>query len=110
MEIGDIGGFDPPTGWAAASGQRLCVPIGIDARGDPVRLGQVLINLVGNAIKFTKEGEIVVEVHPAREQPDDKDDVLLEFAVVDTGAGIPKDRLANIFDSFTQADASTTRR
>ncbi len=79
-------------------------------RGDPVRLGQVLINLVGNALKFTKEGEIVVEVRPAREQPAQADQVLLEFAVVDTGVGIPKDRLATIFESFTQADAGTTRQ
>ena len=79
-------------------------------RGDPVRLGQVLINLVGNAIKFTKKGEIVVEVRPAREQPRDADEVMLEFAVVDTGVGIPGERLKTIFESFTQADASTTRQ
>ncbi len=78
--------------------------------GDPVRLGQVLINLLGNALKFTEKGEVVVEVRPAREQPADDEHVMLEFAVVDTGVGIPKERLGSVFDSFSQADTSTTRK
>ena len=77
--------------------------------GDPVRLGQILINLVGNAIKFTSRGEILVSVRPLPAPGGDESLVLLEFAVKDTGGGIPPDRLDQIFDSFTQADSSTTR-
>ena len=80
-------------------------------RGDPVRLGQILNNLASNALKFTEQGEIVITVAPAHEQqPPDSDRVLLEFSVHDTGIGIEADRLAALFDSFTQADASITRR
>ena len=75
--------------------------------GDPGRLRQILINLLGNAIKFTSGGEMVLKVAPKEES--DKD-VVLEFSVTDTGIGIPKRRLDKIFDSFTQADGSTTRR
>jgi PAS domain S-box-containing protein len=75
--------------------------------GDPGRLRQILINLLGNAVKFTSGGEIVLKVAPKEES--DKD-VVLEFSVTDTGIGIPKRRLDKIFDSFTQADGSTTRR
>ena len=76
-------------------------------QGDPGRLRQVLINLVGNAVKFTEEGEITVLVRPEYE---DEDSVMLKFEVADTGIGIAHDRLGELFDSFTQADASTTRR
>ena len=74
--------------------------------GDPGRLGQVLINLLGNAVKFTKQGEIIVlvEVESAGGE-----EVLLHFSVSDTGIGIPADKKQIIFDSFTQADSSTTR-
>ncbi len=75
--------------------------------GDPSRLGQVIYNLVGNATKFTDEGEIVVDV--ICESRSDSE-VVLHFSVRDTGTGIPEDKLAAIFDAFTQADASTTRR
>ncbi|MCW5890813.1 MAG: response regulator [bacterium] len=75
--------------------------------GDPVRLGQVLVNLVGNAIKFTAAGEVVVSVRVAER---DADHVLLHFAVRDTGIGIAADRLEGVFEAFTQADGSTTRR
>ncbi len=75
--------------------------------GDVTRLRQVLINLVGNAIKFTDEGEIVVYLTHERVE----DDVLeLKFEVRDTGIGIPKDRLNALFEAFTQADESTTRK
>ncbi len=79
-------------------------------RGDPIRLGQVLINLVGNALKFTQKGEVVVDVRPAKDQPAEAGEIMLEFAVVDTGVGIPKDRLKAVFESFSQADTSTTRK
>jgi two-component system sensor histidine kinase/response regulator len=76
-------------------------------RGDPLRLGQVVVNLVGNAIKFTQHGEIVVTVESEEET---KDGLLLHFAVSDTGIGIPADKQAVIFNAFAQADGSTTRR
>src|SRR5262245_18833863 len=74
--------------------------------GDPGRLRQVIVNLVGNAIKFTHAGEVVVHVR-ARERQDDN--VVLEFSITDTGIGIPKDKQARMFEAFEQADTSTTR-
>jgi signal transduction histidine kinase/CheY-like chemotaxis protein len=75
--------------------------------GDPSRIRQVLINLLGNAIKFTERGEIVVRVEV--EESSEINDVL-RFSVIDTGIGIPADKLESIFEAFTQADNSTTRR
>ncbi|RLA94204.1 MAG: diguanylate cyclase, partial [Deltaproteobacteria bacterium] len=75
---------------------------------DSTRLRQVLINLIGNAIKFTEKGEIVVNVEKAKKK--EKGSVLLHFSVSDTGIGIPKERQEKIFESFTQADTSTTRK
>ncbi len=82
---------------------------GVPARltGDPGRLRQILLNLVGNATKFTERGEIAVVVVVEQEQPAEG---RLHFSVSDTGVGIPADRLATIFKSFSQADASTTRK
>jgi signal transduction histidine kinase/DNA-binding response OmpR family regulator len=74
--------------------------------GDPVRLRQVMINLVGNAIKFTHEGEVVVYVDL---QSRDDDEAVLHFCVADTGIGIPAEKIDLIFDAFEQADTSTTR-
>ena len=76
--------------------------------GDPVRLRQVLINLAGNAIKFTERGSITLD---ARRLPESEPGRChLEIAVRDTGIGIPEDKRAHIFEAFTQADSSTTRR
>ncbi|HEY7326840.1 MAG TPA: PAS domain S-box protein [Gemmataceae bacterium] len=83
--------------------------------GDPVRLRQILINLVGNAIKFTEGGEVIVDVAiapPFGSRPNEEDASVcaLHFQVRDTGIGIPKDKQTMIFDAFAQADGSTTRR
>ena len=75
--------------------------------GDPARLRQVLINLVGNAIKFTDRGEVIVRVGV---EPEAGEEVHLHVAVADTGVGIPANKLGAIFDPFTQADGSTTRK
>ena len=76
---------------------------------DPFRLRQVLMNLVGNAVKFTEAGEVLLRASLAEKQQKDGEVTLL-FEVHDTGIGIPQDKLARIFDAFEQADTSTTRR
>ncbi|MCQ1535925.1 PAS domain S-box protein [Methanosarcina sp. KYL-1] len=79
--------------------------------GDPIRLKQVLFNLIGNAIKFTEKGEVVLSVEPFEAGgPIDDEELILLFKVRDTGTGIPPKSLEQIFDSFTQADASVTRK
>jgi two-component system sensor histidine kinase/response regulator len=78
-----------------------------ELRGDPGRVRQILVNLVGNAIKFTHQGEIVIRA----EAIDETDrSAVIHFAVQDTGIGIPYERQGAIFDRFTQADGSTTRK
>ncbi|MEZ5366203.1 MAG: ATP-binding protein [Bryobacterales bacterium] len=76
-----------------------------ELRGDPGRLRQVLVNLVGNALKFTESGSVVVRVGPVRANQS-----LLRFEVIDTGIGISRNALPNLFRPFSQADSGTTRR
>jgi two-component system sensor histidine kinase/response regulator len=76
-------------------------------RGDPLRLGQVLTNLVGNAIKFTEQGSVVIRVASVRESTSH---VSMRFDVTDTGVGISQEAQSRIFDEFAQADGSTTRK
>ena len=75
--------------------------------GDPGRLRQIIVNLVGNAIKFTDQGEVVVEVN-AQTRMEHR--IILHFSVRDSGIGIPQEKQQTIFEAFTQADASTTRK
>ncbi|MCX6632259.1 MAG: ATP-binding protein [Candidatus Solibacter sp.] len=75
--------------------------------GDPTRMGQVLLNLAGNAVKFTEQGRVTIELSV---NPDIAGSLLLTFAVRDTGIGIAPDKLERIFESFSQADGSMARR
>jgi PAS domain S-box-containing protein len=87
------------------------VPPGIS--GDVTRLRQILVNLLGNAVKFTETGEIVLTVAPQGEMRGEREDsgvFWLHFAVRDTGLGIPRDRIDRLFQSFSQVDNSTTRK
>jgi PAS domain S-box-containing protein len=88
---------------------RIIAQTPVKLMGDPLRLRQILVNLAGNAIKFTEKGEVVIEVKPysghAHTQAGD-----LIFSVTDTGIGIPADKTESIFEQFTQVDASTTRQ
>ena len=97
----------------AASGKGLELACLVPARlptalvGDPARLRQILTNLIGNAVKFTEKGEVGVRIDAADA---DAASVLLAFEVSDTGIGIPPEKQRHVFDAFTQADSSTTRR
>jgi two-component system sensor histidine kinase/response regulator len=92
-------------GLELASDIRPDVPNAV--RGDSTRLRQVIVNLVGNAIKFTEQGEVLLEVSP-QERSDHE--VVLHFAVSDTGIGIPEEKRTAIFNAFEQADMTPTRR
>src|SRR6476619_4479445 len=76
-------------------------------RGDPLRLGQILINFCNNAVKFTENGEVAVEVRVLEDAPDSQ---LVQFSVSDTGIGMSEPQIARLFQAFEQADASTTRK
>ncbi len=96
-----------------AEEKRLALKYHIDenlpkaVQGDPVRLNQILINLSGNAIKFTEKGEVTISV---KQLSQSENRVLVEFSVTDTGIGIPEDKLNSIFESFSQASSDTTRK
>jgi PAS domain S-box-containing protein len=74
--------------------------------GDPVRLHQIILNLVSNAVKFTTEGEITISVQLLNE---DEEKVVIEFTITDTGIGIPENRIEHIFENFQQASSDTAR-
>ncbi|MCB1919156.1 MAG: response regulator [Candidatus Competibacteraceae bacterium] len=76
-------------------------------RGDPHRLGQILLNLVGNAIKFTEQGEVVISIHVIENFPEQ---IRLEFSIRDTGIGMTPEQQSRLFQMFNQADTSITRR
>jgi signal transduction histidine kinase/ligand-binding sensor domain-containing protein len=88
-----------------SSGANPAVPQNV--LGDPTRLGQILTNLVGNAVKFTREGFVAVRIEVDAEAADE---VTLQFIVADTGIGIPPEKQEHIFEAFSQADTSTTRK
>ncbi|MDK9725033.1 MAG: response regulator [Sterolibacteriaceae bacterium MAG5] len=96
---------------AQDKGLELLFNIGTDVPtalvGDPLRLGQVLTNLVGNAIKFTERGEVIVDI---RKLAEDETSVTLRFAVADTGVGLTEEQRSRLFSAFSQADSSTTRK
>lgn len=100
---------------ARAAEKGLEILLDIDSKvadgliGDPGRLRQVLLNLIGNAIKFTERGEVTLRIHGMADVPS-ASHCRLQVSVIDTGIGIPLDKQATIFDAFGQADASVTRR
>ena len=107
--LGDI--LQTLTHRAAEKGLELayyvCTDVPDGVEGDPGRLRQVIVNLVGNSIKFTEKGEVVVSV---TQEEESEDRAYLHFIVTDTGIGIAPEKKEKIFESFTQADASTTRK
>mgnify|MGYP000067749805 FL=1 len=74
-------------------------------KSDPLRIKQILLNLIGNAVKFTEQGQIIIKAQQVRKQNTD----YLVCSIIDTGVGISEDKLASVFESFQQADSSTTR-
>jgi signal transduction histidine kinase/DNA-binding response OmpR family regulator len=86
---------------------RILPGIPLYVTGDPARLRQIMVNLIGNAIKFTGHGEVLASVE---EESRDETHVTLHFVVADTGVGVPKEKQTLIFEAFTQADSSATRR
>jgi len=96
-----------------AAGKKLELIFDIDPslskhlRGDPLRLGQILINFCNNAVKFTETGEVLVKVEVLEDRADDQ---LIAFSVKDTGIGMTEEQMGRLFEPFEQADTSTTRR
>jgi two-component system, sensor histidine kinase and response regulator len=85
--------------------------IPMDVVGDPLRLRQIITNLIGNAVKFTEAGEILLEVKAAPQADAIRaEGIDLVFSIADTGIGIPADKVGHIFEKFTQADTSTSRK
>jgi PAS domain S-box-containing protein len=101
---------------ASASGKRLELACSVNPGtprvivGDATRLRQIVVNLLNNAVKFTDSGEVVLSWEGEELAPSGGEKHRLHFAVRDTGIGIPEDRLSRLFESFSQLDASTTRR
>jgi PAS domain S-box-containing protein len=81
--------------------------VNVNVVGDPVRLGQILTNLVSNAVKFTETGKVTISAEVSKK---DEGVVKIDFMVKDTGIGIPSEKIEHIFDSFTQATSDTTRK
>jgi len=96
---------------ASAKGLELIFEVAPDVsthfRGDPLRLGQILINFCNNAVKFTEHGEVSVAVRVLEDNPDSQ---LVQFSVSDTGIGMTEAQISRLFQAFEQADASTTRK
>lgn len=86
---------------------RLAPDVPVHVMGDPTRIRQILVNLVGNAMKFTDRGKVVVGIAVEKETDSE---VYCKFTIQDTGIGIPEDKMEDIFQSFSQADQSTTRK
>ncbi|MBK1671688.1 hybrid sensor histidine kinase/response regulator, partial [Rhodovibrio sodomensis] len=109
--VKDVCGLMEPLALGKGLELILRVAPGLPARhiGDPLRVRQILLNLLGNAVKFTEQGEVELSVTP-RPAEAALDRPHLLFEVRDTGIGIPADKLTTIFESFRQADESTTRR
>jgi len=101
-------------GLASQKGLSVSVQIDPDVpeefRGDPIRLRQILFNLVGNAIKFTERGRVMVAVSLKQERTEGSDSVVLQWRIQDTGIGMTPEQQARLFHAYAQADASTTRK
>ena len=101
-------------GLAAHKGLTVSVTIDADVpeefRGDPVRLRQILFNLVGNAVKFTQHGGVTIAVSVKSKPSDSSEEVVLQWSVQDTGIGLTREQQARLFKAYVQADASTARR
>ncbi|MEK9140692.1 MAG: ATP-binding protein, partial [Nitrospirota bacterium] len=102
-------------GLAASKGLTISLKIDADVpeefRGDPIRLRQILFNLVGNAIKFTKQGGVTIAISSLkRDATDEFDVVVLQWSVQDTGIGLTPEQQANLFKAYAQAETSTARR
>ena len=87
----------------------LAPEVPIHVKSDPTRLSQILVNLIGNGIKFTEQGEVTVSVQ-TNEPPSEGQSLELQFEVRDTGIGIPAEKINRLFQPFSQVDASTTRK